>query len=258
MNQGAEKTEVAVWREHFKVHSFEVDFKSLGTPENLCRHFQEAAWNHAEHLGVGYERLRQENKIWVLSRLLLRFDRHARWGETIAVHTWPRQARSVFALRDFEMFGSDGARLVAGASAWLVLNATTRKPQRVDKLVSSIESFCEKRALEQEPEKLEAMAPQPSVTQRTVCYSDIDVNGHVNNARYIGWILDSYAIDFHRTHAIRLMEINYEGETTSGERISISSCENGHGDYRHSIVKEESGIEVCRAKLLWTTTSPSD
>src|SRR5712691_7393571 len=60
--------EPAIWRGDFRVHSYEVDFKQSATLECLCRYFQEAAWNHAEELGVGYQRLQAENKIWVLSR----------------------------------------------------------------------------------------------------------------------------------------------------------------------------------------------
>src|SRR5438552_4392062 len=36
----------AVWIETFRAHSYEVDLKKAVTLESLCRHFQEAAWNH--------------------------------------------------------------------------------------------------------------------------------------------------------------------------------------------------------------------
>jgi medium-chain acyl-[acyl-carrier-protein] hydrolase len=241
-----------IWAEQFKVHSFEADCKGLGTVESVCRHFQEAAWNHAEHLGLGYECLLQENRIWVLARLMVQVHRHLRWGETVTVHTWPRQAKSVFALRDFEMLDSEGARRVSGSSAWLVLDATTRKPQRVDQLISSIAIFPDKRALDQDPEKLEASASNRTATQFLARYSDIDVNGHVNNARYIGWLMDSYPLDFHRTYELKWIEINYLGETKGGDMVSVLSCEPAPGDYRLSLVKSDTGIEVCRAKLLWT------
>src|SRR6266404_2033681 len=95
-----------LWSENFKIHSYEVDFKKQATLESLCRHFQEAAWSHAEELGVGYQRLQAANRIWVLSRLLVKVERPPRWGETVLIHTWPRAARSAFAMRDFEMFDS--------------------------------------------------------------------------------------------------------------------------------------------------------
>jgi acyl-ACP thioesterase len=240
-----------VWTEQFRVHSFEADLNGAGSLEGLCRHFQEAAWNHAEHLGLGYERLLQENKIWVLSRLLLKLDRSLRWGETITIHTWPRQVKSAFALRDFEMVDAAGVRLAAGSSAWLVLDVSTRKPQRVDKLISSISSFPEKCALDQEPGRLDAVQCDNATAQFTARYSDIDVNGHVNNARYVGWLMDSYSVDFHREYGVRRLEINYLGETTGAETVSVFSSETESGDYQHALVKTGTAVEVCRARILW-------
>jgi medium-chain acyl-[acyl-carrier-protein] hydrolase len=248
---------VLVWTERFRVHSFEADLNGAGTLEGVCRHFQEAAWNHAEHLGLGYEQLRRENKIWVLSRLLLKLDRSLRWGETITVHTWPRQVRSAFALRDFEMVDSAGMRLAAGSSAWLVLDVSSRKPQRVDKMISSISTFPAKRALDQDPASLDAVQSDRSITRFTARYSDIDVNGHVNNARYVGWLMDSYSLDFHRAHEVKRLEINYLGETAGAETVSVFTSQMKPGDYQHSLVKTDIAIEVCRARILWAPRDTS-
>ena len=240
-----------VWSEAFKVHSYEVDFKKMATLESLCRHFQEAAWNHAEQLGAGYERLQNENRFWVLARLLVEIARHPRWGETVTLQTWPRAAKSVFAMRDFEMLDARGARVVAGTSGWLVLDAKTRKPQRVAKLVSGIKAPADKRALEREPQKLERGEPGAATMHVTVQYSDIDVNGHANNARYIGWLLDFYPLDFHRSNAVTSLEVNYLGEAVGGDSLSVFSKEAAPGEYWHSIVMAATGSEVCRARIFW-------
>jgi len=248
---GHRPQESALWRGDFRVHSYEIDFKQSATLECLCRYFQEAAWNHAEALGVGYQRLQAENKIWVLSRLLVKITRYPRWAETIHVHTWPRVAKSVFAMRDFEMFDSSGERMVAGASAWLLLDTTTRKPQRVDKLASEIQkSFPDRRALEQEPQKLGGCESNPADVDVAVRYSDIDVNGHVNNSRYIGWLTDAHSMDLHRSQTIKSLEVNFLGETVAGDRLSIRSKEATPGEYWHSMVKAD-GAEVCRGRVEW-------
>jgi len=241
----------AVWTGDFKVHSYEVDFRKSATLECLCRYFQEAAWNHAEELGVGYQRLQAESRIWVLSRLLVKMARFPCWAETIRVHTWPRAAKSVFAMRDFEMFDSSGAMMVAGASAWLLVDTTTKKPQRVDRLISEIqESFPNRRALDQEPQKLRACDPSPNAVDVPVRYSDIDVNGHANNSRYIGWMMDAHPMELHRSHMVKSLEVNYLGETVAGDRLSILSNEAATDEYWHSMVKTD-GTEVCRGKVEW-------
>jgi acyl-ACP thioesterase len=240
-----------VWRQAFTAGSYDVDFNQRATLETLARQFQEAAWNHAEALGVGYQRLQEQNRLWVLSRLLMKVEHYPRWGERVMVETWPRAAKSVFAMRDFEMREPGGSRLVAGTSAWLVLDNVSRKPQRVDKLVSQVKVWPDRRALERDPEKLEACAPPSSNIDVTVRYSDIDVNGHVNNARYIRWIVDAYPVDFHREYAAQIIELNFLAEAIAGDVLSVLSEPIGPRERCHSIVKQPDGIDVCRAKVLW-------
>jgi len=227
--------QTGVWTESFKVHSYDVDFKKTATLESLCQHFQEAAWNHAEQLGAGYQRLLEENRFWVLSRLLVEVARHPRWGETITLRTWPRAAKSVFAMRDFEMLDSSGARIVAGTSGWLVLDTKTRKPQRVDKLIAGIKTPADKRALEREPQKLDCGEPGADSRQVTVQYSDIDVNSHANNSCYVGWLMDSYPLDFHRSNAVGSLEVNFLGEAVAGETLSVFSNKAAPGEFWHVI-----------------------
>jgi len=63
-----------IWREPLKARSYDVDFAKRARTEAICRWFLEAAWNHAEQLGVGYNELSRQNRLWVLSRLLVQIQ----------------------------------------------------------------------------------------------------------------------------------------------------------------------------------------
>lgn len=248
---------VRVWSETFSVHSYDVDGGKNATLESLCRHFLEGAWNHAEVLGVGFARLAGQGKVWVLSRLLIEVRRSPQWGEVLRLDTWPRVAVSAFAMRDFEMVDGSGQIVVAGVSAWLVLNASTRKPQRIDKLVAGFGTCPDRRALQNDPQKLFPSPDGSELCRRPVQYSDIDVNRHVNSARYIGWVLDSYPLEFHQTHVPALLEVNYVGETHGGESVIVHGREIAPGEYVHSITRSDAGAEVFRARLKWKPILPS-
>lgn len=240
-----------IWSETFVTHSYDVDLKKLAMIEGLCRRFQEAAWNHAEHLGVGFERLQQEEKIWVMSRLFIKVDRMPRWGESVSLQTWPRPARALFALRDFEM--SNTTRLAAGTSAWLILDARTRKPQRLDRFVSGVQ-LIERMALGRDPDKVPGCDSSSNETRFIVRYSDLDVNGHVNHSRYVRWIVDSYSIEFHRDHVVKDLEINFLGELTAADELAVRSQQAARGEFLHSIFNCTKAQEVCRAKISWLET----
>ena len=44
---------IKVWKNQYKIHSYQVDSNSKATLVALCQLLQEPAWRHAEHLGLG-------------------------------------------------------------------------------------------------------------------------------------------------------------------------------------------------------------
>lgn len=238
-----------IWKEQIRVHSYDVDFGQQATLEAICRLFLEGAWNHAEALGLGFKHLAEQNRLWVLSRLLMKMERYPRWGDMVTLNTWPRAGKGVFALREFELMDASGNQLAGGSSAWVVLDTNTKKPQRIEKMLASIRTGPQRLAVAQEPSKVPS-GVGPAVPSTVVRYSDIDLNGHVNSGRYIGWLLDSYPFEFHGKHQVQLVEVNYLGETRGGETISIRSQEETPGAWCHAIEKAV-GTEVCRARIVW-------
>jgi medium-chain acyl-[acyl-carrier-protein] hydrolase len=243
--------ESPIWIEQLKICSYDVDFTRHATSTSLCRYFLEAAWNHAEALGVGFAALAKQDKYWVLSRFRLEIVQPAPWGTPVTLRTWPRAIKSVFAMRDFELADGAGARFAAGSSAWLVLDAASRRPQRLQKLLPSFANLGDRTALNRDPEKLPELDTWETTYSVCVRYTDIDVNRHVNSSRYIGWILDAYPWEFHNTHAVRSLEINYLSETVAGEVLTIRTRATEPHLWSHSLCKAD-GHEVCRARLEWT------
>jgi acyl-ACP thioesterase len=105
-----------------------------------------------------------------------------------------------------------------------------------------------------EPAKLPTPQTAAAALTTTVRYSDIDVNHHVNSARYIGWLLDSYPAEFHRDHTLTTLEVNYLGETRWAETLSVCSKERSPLEFSHSILKGDHS-ELCRADLQWKADS---
>jgi medium-chain acyl-[acyl-carrier-protein] hydrolase len=251
MNQVA--AESPVWIEPLKIRSYDVDFTRRATSASLCRYFLEAAWNHAEALGVGFNHLASQGKFWVLSRLRMEVRQFPAWGSVATLRTWPRAPQSLFAMRDFEVADEAGSPIVAGSSAWLVVDAVSRRPQRLNTLLAGLEGLYGNAALGQDPEKLAAGEDWDQVFSVQVRYADIDVNRHVNSGRYIDWILDAYPLGFHREHRLRVLDINFLGETLEGEALSVRTRQAGAAVYCHSLTKA-GGTETCRARLKWEGT----
>jgi acyl-CoA thioesterase FadM len=75
-----------------------------------------------------------------------------------------------------------------------------------------------------------APAALSAQVERTVRFTDLDVNGHMNNARYLDHLADLLPGSFHENHVIRDMTLGYLAEAREGDTLlqQWQLEENGH------------------------------
>ena len=66
-----------------------------------------------------------------------------------------------------------------------------------------------------------ATRPMENTKSRTVGYSLLDRNGHMNNTRYMEWVDDLLDSDFHRAHPVREFTVCYMNEAREGDDIAL-------------------------------------
>ncbi|WZL77603.1 thioesterase [Eubacteriales bacterium mix99] len=71
------------------------------------------------------------------------------------------------------------------------------------------------------PESLVFPSVFPETAERTVQYSETDLNGHMNNSCYLDWMDDLLDVAFHRCHIIRSLQINFVSEVQTGQTVTI-------------------------------------
>jgi acyl-ACP thioesterase len=241
------------WEDEYIIPFCEVDTKKEVFLPTLWNLMQETAWHHADHLKVGYSDLAEQKYFWVLSRLSIQMDEYPGWGEKIKVRTWLTGIGRLFALRHFSIANSKGDTLGTAKSAWLVLDLKSRRPQRIEPVFKHLLHLFDDLPSAEEPEKLPAPVQSKMEKSYTVRYSDIDMHHHVNNTKYIEWILDSYPFEMHRKYHIYTFEINFLAESSHGAEISIHSESSGDSSptFHHSVFRKGDDRELCRARIIW-------
>ena len=230
----------------FEIRSFDVDASCTANLTVFCKYMQEAAYHHAELFGVGYSQLSLFNMSWVLSRMRLEVERLPQWGETVTLRTWPSGKDRLFYYRDFEITDADRKCLLRASTAWFVIDYVKRERALPDWWADS--------DLPVGPKVFSSKLGRLKGGGGDVCgpmsvnYGDLDLNGHVNNIRYVEWILNSLPLEFHQEHEIKSMEVNYLAEALYGHALSISNQQNG-------LVMEHGigagGLDLFRARSTW-------
>ncbi len=211
----------ATYSEKFTVCTWDVDYKNRLTMAAVFNYFQEVAGEHATRLGVGKDLLQQKNLAWVLSRMSVVLFRRPSWREKIVVETWPRGTNKLFAVRDYAITDEMGAPVAQARSGWLLIDVEKMRPLRPQVVTEGLPTNQEKPALEDGLPTLGDGKALELVETRRALYSDIDYNGHVNNARYVQWIQDIFSLDLWQDVERLRFDINYISEVKPGERIAF-------------------------------------
>lgn len=249
-------TKKVKWTDDYLVSSYEVDARGRASLTTLCKFMQETAYNHAHHLGFGYVHLNDSGLFWVLSRMLIRVDRYPRWDEKIQVQTWPSGTDRLFAYRDFRIQDETGSSIGAAGSAWLMLDMEKRRPQRpteFQRLTEQSHLFPQERSLDRQPGRVPPLTEVEEGAFFPVRYSDLDLYDHVNNAKYVQWILDGYPEEMLRKNEPENFEINYVSESKMGDEAAIQTQKPDvmENIFRHCIKRKSDNKDICLAEIKW-------
>lgn len=221
--------------QNYTIPCYDTDASWRLKPTSFMNLAQEAAGQHAVHLGFGYEDLIQKNTAWIISRMHIQFLDTPKWRDQVTLTTWHKGLNRLFYLRDFIMTDAQGNPRVIATSSWLVLNLETRRLVRDPELMEEgtvnsenvIETPADKVQMPKDVEPVLAL-------KHVVAYSDVDMNAHANNAMYMQWAMDAVEYDLASSRPLKALTINFNHETKAGDRVMI---------YR-AVVEKEDGIHV--------------
>jgi len=242
-----------VWHEDFPIRSYEVDCHNRLSILSMFSFMQESASQHAAALGVSIQQLLAENHTWLLSRLKINIAAYPGWNDQIQVNTWPSGTQQLFALRDFKISGIDNQIIAAAISAWLVIDLQKRRPVRIAPFVERLRPIEGSHILDGRLDKLPALSDPVHEKRFVVRYSDLDINQHVNNVKFVEWILESLPSATLKALVAAELEINFLAEAFHEDYI-LAVCspqDPGSTIFHHSLIRQQDGRELARAKTKW-------
>jgi medium-chain acyl-[acyl-carrier-protein] hydrolase len=248
-------TELLQYNKEFEVHVYDTGPDGRLSLASLFNYLQDAAWDHAEHLGFGRNDLLKDNRFWALSRMYAEIDHLPLWKDTVIVRTWPSGTDKLFALRNYEVSYADGRHIANVTSSWLILDQATRKVQRPENALSHFRRNFEQ--LDSPLRYASKLVFENIDTVTTPAFkvkiSDLDVNLHTNNVIYLKWVNDIYDFDFVMKNIPQSVEINYLSESLLNDEVSIQTGndKNNGQFYNHSIFRSSDRREICKIRIGW-------
>ncbi|MDR3047489.1 MAG: hypothetical protein LBU51_07765 [Bacteroidales bacterium] len=241
-----------VFEQEFTVLSYLSDCNSKLAPHYLLLMMQEVAWGHVEKHHIGWSYLAEKNQFWALIRLHVQIERMPEWNETIKLRTWGKNPEGISHFRDHEMVDKDGNIIMCSTSTWVVLDFTNGRPQRLEDYPTYLYTNNQRDAIEEHVPKIKKITmPENGLLYKPVVFSDIDVNQHVNNSKYLQFALDAFPIDYVKTHRLTEFFINFNHQAKEGDDYSVYSQEIAPNNFTSVICLKERNTEVAIISTKW-------
>ncbi|XP_043725111.1 palmitoyl-acyl carrier protein thioesterase, chloroplastic-like [Telopea speciosissima] len=262
-----------VFSQNFSIRSYEIGADQTASIETLMNHLQETALNHVRSaglLGDGFgstPEMSRRNLIWVVTKMQVLVDCYPTWGDVVQVDTWVSASGKNGMRRDWLIRDcKTGETLTRATSVWVMMNKHTR---RLSKMPEEVRGEIEPYFIDSAPILDDDSRKLPKLDDSTADYvrtgltprwNDLDVNQHVNNVKYIGWILESAPISILESNELYSLTLEYRRECGRDNVIQslTAVCDDGDGGSRdvggiecEHLLRLENGAEVVRGRTKW-------
>ena len=207
--------------ETFTLRPRDCDLNGKWRPSAILETMQDVAGEHSKLLGCGRDELIRRNIVWVLSRSELQMDRYPHVDEKITVHTFPTPTRICFFPRYYVFTDERGETVGKAGTLWLLLDLATRRmlpPGDVAKLIPENKDLSVPMNM---PATVGNLQGEEFVTEYRPVYTDLDVNGHVNNTRYADWLCNALGIQTMTDYEPERIILNYNHEVLPSHTVEL-------------------------------------
>ena len=206
---------------HYKTKWHDTDGDGILRPSALLVYMQETANIQCREYGMDLNDLyRMEGKGFLLSRMMVRILAPLHAYEDIEVRTWCIDNKGYNFIRCFTVYRG-GEQVALAVSHWALMDINEKKMIRTTDFRRDFPyGDLPDEALLPARVRIPAATDMEAVGQRTIVYSDLDFNRHMNNTRYPDMICDFLpSMDGRRVTSLSL---SYLREAAFGDTLTVS------------------------------------
>lgn len=236
-------------RETYKVQFDTIDFTGKITMNGLSSYMQMIAANHASILGFNYyKNSKTPEYYWILSKVKYVIDEYPEWEDEVEMETYPGGYEKLFAIRLFDLYNK-GKKVGHIIGDYVLMDAAKQRPAKIKGATGSL-AFLDFPYEGESLEKLKATNKEPiRIETRKAYYSELDLNGHMNNAHYVRWIVDMLPLECFKTHEIRSLEVNYNVSIMYGTEVKLELIQEDEATYMVSGNNMDDTTNYFRARI---------
>ena len=215
------------------------DHHGNAKPGALLRYGQQIATMHAEAAGLNDELYAATHTAYVLAKLALHIDRTPRVDETLTVTTRPERCKRAVNKRITFFYDAAGQQVAVLDSRWVLIDTDKRLILR--KHPEAFNDCWAEDVPFELPMKMVKAAPEDCAPagEYTATYSRCDMNGHMNNTRYVDILCDALPWNVWDEGEVHDLKVYYHREVPRGASFALLQAQTGEKQYYFCGQREE-------------------
>jgi len=187
------------YQETLTIKSYQTNQYGKASIASLFNILMEAAWAHAQVMDWGYDHLKNNNLLWVLSRMYIQIEKYPDWQDRISLSTWSAGTDGIYAYREYIVENEQSEVILKASTAWLILDMESRKIFRLSDFRTTFPKRRETNAC-RNPKRIKPDVHSEALVFSPVLFSELDINRHFNSVKSVERVLDDYGVDFLNLH----------------------------------------------------------
>lgn len=210
------------------IETLECDESGILFPHCILGEFSEITGDIYMAEGRNYMWFVQRGQVWFIVRMSMRIKRLPHALEKVIYSYWYRDTDGKSLFNDYELLTLDGELLVAGTSVHRPYNINEYRVFPVDEIAGGPIAKNSDKAASPACRRIVPPEDLTPLGTRTIVYSDIDGNHHVNNSIYTR-IAEDFLPDKFRNRELCEYYVNFIAPTERGDVLAIAGVETADG-----------------------------
>lgn len=206
-----------VYTEPLELRALSCDMRGVWKPSAILTTMQETASAHSARLGLSRSVMDSLGVAWVLTRVKVEFTQLPRLSERLMIETYPTPNRHLFFPRSHIFRDEAGQQIGCANSLWVTMDLATRRIEKNEYILSRLPDNRDLAPATGMPGTIRALPGcEPVVGSVLPQISELDMNMHVNNTKYMDWCFNALGLEVMKDRAITAFEVSYDMEILPG------------------------------------------
>lgn len=189
---------------------------------SLMKIFGDVSAIHEEELASeGVKYLKDQGLSWIIYSYSIDIKKPIEYRKSIKVETYLDGIKKFYASRIYKVYNEASELIAEGKIIFLLIDLEKRRAVRIPKEYCELINMVEGGEVELKSTKIDKIVREDLEAKVLVRRNDIDYNKHVNNTKYLEWVIEATPECILDDYSLIQSKIKYEKEVRFGDEVKV-------------------------------------